>query len=396
MRILDVSPKDMSRLESGSVVRTHNLLSQLSARHTVRQFSLEWSGRPRRSRTVTTVAHAGTYVEHRLSSPLEWSLATVARHAWIGVPMASGATLQMLRPRQLDSLLGWADAVLVEFPWQFEYCRRRAAGAALVLASHNVERQKFPSWARAAGIDPQRSPWVRYVARSEASAVAHADLVVAVSEADRDLFVATYGVSPARIAVIPNGADIDLYSPADEAARRAAKRELDLPDRATVIFAGADVPPNRAGAQAIREAAARLPEVTFLILGDVASPGRSGNVVCTGYVADLRLHLQAADIAICPIRHGGGTKIKLLESLAAGLPTVVFEEALHGFAARPGEHVLLAAGGGAGLAEAVRTLLADPGLASELGENGRRLVVERYSWRRVGAELADALQGRLR
>lgn len=392
MRILDVSPKDMSRLESGSVVRTHNLLTHLSTDHTVQQFSLEWSGAPPRKSSVTTIRHGNTYVEHRYAGPLAWSLATAARRSWLGVPVASGATLQTVRPSQLDSLIRWADVILVEFPWQFQYCRRRARGAVLVLASHNVERQKFPSWARAAHVDPQRSPWVRYVARAEARAVARADLVIAVSEADRDLFVATYNVNPARIAMIPNGADIDLYVPADAMTRRAAKRELGLPDRPTVVYAGANVPPNRDGLQTVRELAAQLEDVTFLVLGDVARAERRGNLICTGFVADLRLHLQAADIALCPIRYGGGTKIKLLESLAAGLPTVVFQESLRGFAARAGEHVLVADTTTAGLAEALRTLLGDDELASRLGARGRQLVVDRYSWRQGAAELAAVLQ----
>ncbi|MFI5313160.1 MAG: glycosyltransferase family 4 protein [Candidatus Dormibacteria bacterium] len=396
MRILDVSPKDMTRLESGSAVRTYNLLSQLSRQHSVEQFSLEWAGRlPARSST-RTIVHTSTYLEHRYASPLAWSLATIPQHAWLGVPVASGATLRLARPAPLDALIRRADAILVEFPWQFEYCARRAAGAAMVLASHNVERFKFPSWARAARIEPQRSMWVRYIARAEANAVARADLIIAVSDSDRGEFIATYGVDPARVAVVPNGADTDLYVPADPPTKRDAKKRLDLPNRPTVIFAGADVPPNRDGLRTVCEAAARLPDVTFLVIGDVARPRRDGNLVFTGFVTDLRLHMQAADIALCPIQYGGGTKIKLLESLAAGLPTVVFEEALKGTAARPGEHVVAADRSADGVARAVQALISDTALAARIGADGRRLVVERYSWGQAARTLADALEARVR
>ncbi|MEO8899661.1 MAG: glycosyltransferase family 4 protein [Candidatus Dormibacter sp.] len=386
----------MTRLESGSVVRTYNLLTQLSQRHSVEQFSLEWAGRLPARGSTRTITHTSTYVEQRYASPLAWSLATATRHAWMGVPVASGATLRLARPAQLDRLIARADAILVEFPWQFEYCARRAAGALTVLASHNVERFKFPSWARAARVDSRRSLWVRYIARAEANAIARADLIIAVSDSDRDEFVATYGVDPSRIAVVPNGADTDLYVPADPVAKRDAKKRLDLPDLPTVIFAGADVPPNRDGVRTVCEAATRLPDVTFLVIGDVAKPERRGNLVFTGFVTDLRSHLQAADIALCPIQYGGGTKIKLLEALAAGLPTVVFEEALKGTDARHGEHVLAADKSTDGVATAVQALISDPALAARIGAGGRQLVVERYSWQQGARILAGALEAHVR
>ncbi len=66
--------------------------------------------------------------------------------------------------------------MLVEFPWQFEYCRLRLRHlrrhVPLVLAAHNLERLKFESWARAAGVTVSRFPWTGYVGRAEARAVA--------------------------------------------------------------------------------------------------------------------------------------------------------------------------------------------------------------------------------
>jgi glycosyltransferase involved in cell wall biosynthesis len=300
----------------------------------------------------------------------------------------------MVRPSQLDSLIRWADVILVEFPWQFRYCRRRAGGAAVVLASHNVERQKFPSWARAAHVDPGRSPWVRYVARAEAHAVARADLIVAVSEADRDLFVAMYNVDPARIAMIPNGADTDLYVPADAMTRRAAKRELGLPGRPTVIYAGANVPPNRDGLQTVRELAAQLEDVTFLVLGDVAraDPARQPHLHRVrrrpAPPPAGRRH-RALSHSVWRWNQGQAPRIARGGSADCGLPRVVARICL---AARAGEHVLVAGKSTAELAEALRTVLADDDLASRLGARGRQLVVDRYSWRQGAADLAAVLQ----
>ena len=260
-----------------------------------------------------------------------------------------------------------------------------------MLAAHNLERLKFESWARAAGVTMSRFPWTRYVGRAEARAVAAAELVIAVSLADRDLFVTRYGADPSRIVVAPNGADTDTYTPSDDRARCLAKRRLGLPDKPTVIFAGGDVAPNRAGLRHVERVANLSNRFTFLVVGPVAKPRRSGNIVATGFVEDLRLHLQAADLAVCPIEHGGGTKIKLLEALAAGLPTVAFPEAIHGLEVRAGQHVMVADKTPLAMLAALDELAGNRALADRMGEAGRRLVVDHYSWCRSARQLEEAL-----
>ncbi len=382
-------------LDSGSRVRVHNLLENLSEQHEVRQFCLSWGERRPRRETVARSQLAPDYRQYRYSSPLAWACAAVARRSWVRVPLGSGAALRLTRPALLDELLEWADVVLVEFPWQFEYCRRRlrhlGRRAPLVLAAHNLERLKFESWARAAGVTVSRFPWTGYVGRAEARAVAAAELVIAVSGDDRDLFVTHYDADPARIVVAPNGADTDTYTPSDDRARRLAKRRLGLPDKPTVIFAGGDVAPNRAGLRHVERVANLTNRFTFLVVGPVARSRRSGNIVATGFVEDLRLYLQAADLAVCPIEHGGGTKIKLLEALAAGLPTVAFPEAIHGLEIRPGQHVMVADKTPLAMLAALDELAGDRALAHRMGEAGRRLVVDHYSWRQSARQLEEAL-----
>ena len=201
----------------------------------------------------------------------------------------------------------------------------------VVLATHNVEAAKFAGYAEAAGAPATSRIWLRRIEELERRAVQRADLVLAVSDADRSELIRLYDLDPSRVVEIRNGADTTRYSPAAPATKRAARRALGLPERPTVLFAASDVPPNRAGLAWVERLARRAGHMTFLVTGTVAAPSRNG-IVATGLVEDFGLALAAADYALCPIEFGGGTKIKLLEGLAAGLPTVAFAESLHGLA----------------------------------------------------------------
>jgi glycosyltransferase involved in cell wall biosynthesis len=389
VRILDVSPRVTFPPVRGSSVRTYNLLRHLSGHHDIRQFSqARGRGKPAADRASTNPS----YCEVQHGTLLTALIGERAERSWVRAPLLSGAALRTSRPALLDGLLSWADVVLVEFPWQLAHCRRRRPGACIVLDSHNVEATKFESYAQAAGIGLQRRCWLSLVQRMERRGVADADLVLTVSDADRESMINTYRPDPARVVVIPNGADTQDYVPVSGRVREAAKRELGLPCSATVLFAGADVPPNRAGLQWVRRVAAQAPQFTFLVVGPVCRPGVRGNVIATGLVDDFSRYLAAADFSICPIEHGGGTKIKLLESLAAGLPTVVFAEALDGLPLRDGEHVLVAAKRERALLRALQRLQEDSDFAARMARAARRVMENEYSWRVVADRLDRALE----
>src|SRR5208282_2175513 len=286
----------------------------------------------------------------------------------------------------------WADLVVVEFPWQYGYCRSIARGKPVVLATHNVEAARIRSGGNRGVLGRLWSAWIDALERR---AVLDADLVLAVSPEDRDEFARLYGVDPEKIAVIPNGADVDLYHPADEATRSALRRRLKLPAGPIVIFPAIHrKTPILEALKWVRLAAARLPEVTFLITGGVTSrPRVEGNLLFTGYVKDFASHLRSADCLLCPIDRGGGTKIKLLESAAAGLPIVAFAESVHGTKFRSGEHLLVADKSAEALAAAVRLLLEDADTAKRLGASARAHAVRYHDWGRIARTMESCLLG---
>jgi glycosyltransferase involved in cell wall biosynthesis len=383
MRILDVSPRLVYPMMSGAPVRTHNLLRRLAQRHEVRMF---WQ-----PRLGEAGSPDGGYRRIANPSRLAGAVAEAGWRAWPAAPILAGAATRVSRPGELDDLIAWANVVMVEFPWQFEYCRRRASGTPMVLCTHNVELEKFASWARAAGTRLSR-PWLRYVERSEGAAVRAADLVIAVKDGDRDGFVRRYAADPGRVTVVPNGADTHRYRPAGSARRKEAKGQLGLGVTPVAIYVGTFQPANRVGLEWVRRLARRRKDINFVVVGQVGGEAATeGNLTTTGPVDDVRPWLEAADLALCPIEHGGGTKIKLLEALAAGLPVVAFPASVDGLQVCNGEQLLICDPSEEALAAAVGRLRDDPELAVRLGESARALMTASHDWERLGDRLEAVL-----
>ncbi len=141
---------------------------------------------------------------------------------------------------------------------------------------------------------------------------------------------------------------------------------------------------------------ARRPGVRLFITGrtegvDLARLPLSDNVILTGYLEDVRPRIARSKVCVVPITTGGGTRLKVLEAMALGVPVVATTKGAEGLEVRPGEDILLADEPEAFAAQVVR-LLEDPALRERLARNGRRLVRERYDWREIGRRFEAFLE----
>jgi glycosyltransferase involved in cell wall biosynthesis len=391
MRILDVSPRVTLPLSSGSRIRMYNLLSRISKGNEIRQFSQTRTRDLRRPGFATEVQITPSYREHRYQSSVGSSLCEVMERTGFGVPILCGYPLRAARPRRLREWVDWADVVVVEFPWQYGCCRSMSKCKPVVLATHNVQAAKVRSGGSGGVMGRIWGAWTEALERQ---AVRGADLVLAVSLEDREEFARRYGVDPRKISVIPNGADVDLYRPADEATRAALRRRLGLPAGPTVIFpAPHRQTPILEGLKWVGRVAARLPQVTFLITGAVEKPRAEGNLLFTGFVEEYDSYLRSADCLLCPIDRGGGTKLKLIESAAAGLPIAAFAESVRGTTFRSGDHLLVVDKSVSAIAMGLRRLLEERDTARRLGASARAHAVEHYDWGAIAQTMESALMG---
>lgn len=250
----------------------------------------------------------------------------------------------------------------------------RVLGGRSVAVMHNVE---FDRLRQMAGIEGGA---LRRIRALEVALLRATDAVVAVSEDDRAR-IAAAGVPARRVAVVPHGVDIASYggSALDVRARYG------LPDGPVLFFHGTlHYAPN---AEAVRflaaEIAPRLRSGCVLVAG--MSPPRElegERLRFTGAVDDLPAHVEAADLCLCPLWAGGGTRMKLVEYFAAGRAVVSTPLGAEGLPVRDGEHLVVA--DRAGFADAVDALLADPARRARLGAAARGWARGR-DWAEVGA-----------
>ena len=115
------------------------------------------------------------------------------------------------------------------------------------------------------------------------------------------------------------------------------------------------------------------------------------SVRLTGYLEDVRLPVAQAGVCVVPIRHGGGTRLKILEAMALGTPVVSTSKGAVGLDVIDGEH-LLVADDPAAFATRTTALLRDAPLRARLAENARRLVEARYDWGPIGKRFVGLVE----
>lgn len=111
-------------------------------------------------------------------------------------------------------------------------------------------------------------------------------------------------------------------------------------------------------------------------------------IVVTGFVESMRTELENARLVAVPIRYGGGTRIKILEAFAYGVPVVSTTVGAEGLAVRHGEHLLIA-DAPEDFARACMTLLTDEALRERLVANGRQLLEDTYTWSNIRDDVAE-------
>jgi len=278
-----------------------------------------------------------------------------------------------LHTAELLPAAGDVPAILSEHNAEFEIIRRQQAAAGNLIHRFRDDL----AWKKLLAFERY---WIRRF-----------PVCLAVSQRDAGI-LGELTDGKTRIQVVPNGIENAFFAPTNDSTSEM---------RSSIIFVGTmSYQPNADAAiyfcreiwPLIRQA---KPDATLTIIGSKPAPevlalqGLPG-VTVTGFVEDTRPYYWQATTSVVPLRIGGGTRHKILESMAAGCPVVSTTLGAEGLDLKP-DRDLLVADRPADFAACVVRLLLDTAQRDRLAQAGRQ-TAKLYDWSRV----ADSLEGACR
>jgi glycosyltransferase involved in cell wall biosynthesis len=328
--------------------------------------------------TVSGITNPGEPFE-RWPGVTHWELPAVGASLIDRVLCFAGFLTRWLEARDYD---------VIHFRSNFEGLPilRNRRGAALVFEVNGLPsielKYRYP------GSEDDRE-LMRKIVAQERACVAAADWLVTPSAVTREFLVKARGGTLAKISVIPNGADAELFRPWE----MSGSDEWKLLYFGTLsAWQGVDL--------AIR-AVAQVPGISLTVLGS----GSRARVIVLARLAEklgvadrvqLRAPVSQAELAeemarceaiVAPLTWNdrnvvqGCCPLKVLEGMAAGRPVITSDLEVVKELGRHEEHLLMCKPGSVdAIARAIVRLREDPELAVRLGSNARRLVHERYTW----------------
>lgn len=382
MKILWANSSFLHPTNRGGQIRTLGMLRRLHLRHEIHYAALADPAEPEGpARAAEYSTRSFPFVFHQRSKRSPGFAVDAALAAFSPLPLAISRWRCPEMQRGLDRLLREEryDAAVCDF---LVTAVNFPALEQAVLFEHNVETVIWQRHAENAS-DPVRRAYFKLQAdrmlRYERDACKRAANVVAVSEQDAATIGDFFGV---KCSAVPTGVDTEFFRPPQQ------------PERRGLVFVGSmDWMPNIDGINwfaervlpLIRE---RQKDLPVTIVGRTPPPSIQALASSdpyfhvTGTVPDVRTYLWGAAASIVPLRIGGGTRLKIYESMAAGLPVVSTTIGAEGLDVRDGETIALA-DAPAEFARRCLDMVTDSAAARRMAEQALDLVTSRYSWEQV-------------
>ena len=263
-------------------------------------------------------------------------------------------------------------------------------GAGTVLNHHDIESALVRRRAASDGSLLWRTFWSQEAAHllaAERRWCPSFNVNMVVSDDEGELLKPSCGKS--KICVVPNGVDVSYFTPrTDPGGSRMlfCARVDQIANKGAITYFFDSIWP---------ELSAKVRNLEIDVVGK-NPPGwlmelsqRDPRVHVPGFVDDVRPYFKKATVFVCPITDGGGTRLKILDALAMGMPVVSTTFAASGLLLHHERHLLLADTSDS-FARAILLLLETRSLRQSLSAEGRQVVASIYSWEVIGHNLSHA------
>jgi glycosyltransferase involved in cell wall biosynthesis len=395
MKILWVKGDFLHPTTKGGQIRTLEMLREMNKRHEVHYIGLDDKSSPEGPQRSSEYSHRSYAVEHRLAD--QRSLAFVGdlcQGLVSALPVAVQRFCSPTMKKLIDELRERErfDHVVCDFLIPAPNLSRLED---CVLFQHNVETMIWRRRAEQAP-DPARKWYLAREARKmedfERKVCNQVRHVIAVSEQDAVMFRQMFGVK--NVSSVPTGVDIEFFRPP---AEHSGLEGADL------VFVGSmDWTPNCDGMhyfvnEILPRIRASKPDCSLVIVGRSPGPDiqafaeRDPRIKVTGTVKDVRPYLWGSKVSIVPLRIGGGTRLKIYESMAACVPVVSTSIGAEGLEVEHGRNIFLADDPESFAARCVELLYSDEGRRRMAGQ-AHQLVCSRFSWTQVSKYFESILE----
>jgi sugar transferase (PEP-CTERM/EpsH1 system associated) len=399
MNLLWVNAGLLLPLDKGGKLRTWHLMRQLARRHDISYLSFaDQSTSPADVEGMYEVASEVVTIPR--TEPVKGTAkfyVDATRYLVDSVPYAIAKYRSSAYRRAIERLLAQRqyDAIVCDFLVPAVNLPEHLPCPA-ILFTHNVESEIWRRHvANARNTVARRllqTQWQRML-RFERETLSRFDLVLAVSDADRETFGRLFpGALTAPVHVVQTGVDTAYFAPMN--ARHPSKR-------AHLVFTGSmDWLPNEDGMQYfVREIFPLIrqlePDATLSIIGRSPTPAvrrlaEHSGIEVTGSVDDVRPHMAEGSVYVVPLRIGGGTRLKIFEAMAMAKAVVSTTVGAEGLPVTSGQNIAIA-DEPQEFARAVVQLIRDADTRRRIETEARRLVLERYDWSAVARDFEEAL-----
>lgn len=422
LRVLILAPKPFHPANTGARIRNLNLSRQLARNCELTFLSFADSGEQ------SVAADDEEFKVLSVPGPGRYTPGNLLKGIFGKLPVTVLKYTTSRMERVLEQLLDREDfdIVQIESIHLFGYLpviRRARSRPVIICDWHNVESELMFRYGSLAG-NPARRLYAlataRKIAGVECEALQLIDAHVAVSQRDRESLLKI--IPSAKIFVVENGVDLDAYSDSqiESASSRAEAQASHISAFASgwqpgdvgldfgvatnarrnrlVFVASMDYVANQdAAIRFANEVWPRLhsehPELVFTIVGRnpntaIRALESIEGIEVTGTVDDVRPYYREALAAVVPLRMGGGSRLKILEAMAAGVPVVSTPLGAEGLDVTDGENIAIASSE-QDFTCWIIDLAGDRETWNRLSLAGRGLVESKYGWRELGKLLAS-------
>lgn len=404
MKILWVSHHLPYPPKAGVLLRSHHLLKELSSYHHVDLIAFNQRGliEPYFENYESGVHEARAFLENTcqrveiFDCPTDASpykklfcaiTSLVSKHPYTVKWLASkqfGERLIELHKLEKYDLIHFDTIGLMP------YLTKELMSAAISLDHHNVESHMLMrrgdlerNWLKKIYYY-QEGVRVKHLERKYCNIV---DINITCSDLDSNRFMEF--ITAKNFVAIPNGVDVDFFRPSTVE-----------PCTNTLIFIGTlDWYPNMRAVRFLshelwKQLKTALPDIRIDVIGSrppedvVAFASKNKDFIVHGFVDDIFSFLDSANIYVCPINDGGGTKLKVLDAFASGKAVIADPIACEGLNVTDGENVIYASTVNEYI-EKITLLCSNPQLRRKIEKNARDHVVKHFSFKSIGKNLSE-------